>query len=131
MHLFNILTILYFSFPFVVFLMTWISRTIKVLIALPFLVSLFLILKKNSLVIVLKKQNKKRFFICFILIAFWVYLSGIGKTVYQNNDSYVRNGILEVLVSNSWPVVKRAHRTSPVCLGQSLLRQPDIIHLSP
>ena len=106
MHLFNILTILYFSFPFVVFLMTWISRTIKVLIALPFLVSLFLILKKNSLVIVLKKQNKKRFFICFILIAFWVYLSGIGKTVYQNNDSYVRNGILEVLVSNSWPVVK-------------------------
>ena len=57
MHLFNILTILYFSFPFVVFLMTWISRTIKVLIALPFLVSLFLILKKNYLVIVLKKQN--------------------------------------------------------------------------
>lgn len=38
-----------------------------------------------------------------LIIAFWVYLSGIGKFVFQNTDHDCRNPIFEILVNYSWP----------------------------
>ena len=43
----------------------------------------------------------------FILgvIAVWVYMSGIGKFVYQNNDHPIRNVLFNILVEYDWPVI--------------------------
>ena len=40
-----------------------------------------------------------------LIIAVWVYLSGIGRLTFQNADHYWRNTIFDLLVKKSWPVV--------------------------
>lgn len=40
-----------------------------------------------------------------IIIAFWVYFSGIGGMVFQNKDHWWRNEIFNLLVTKEWPVV--------------------------
>ncbi len=48
----------------------------------------------------------KILFICVVL-AVWVFYSGIGFHVYQNRDHYARNSIFEVLVEYPWPVYNK------------------------
>jgi len=45
----------------------------------------------------------KILFICIVL-AVWVYFSGIGFKVFQNSDHTVRNAIFEALVECDWPI---------------------------
>ena len=40
-----------------------------------------------------------------LIIALWVYFSGIGGMVYQNPDHIMRNGVFRILVNHKWPVV--------------------------
>jgi len=40
-----------------------------------------------------------------LIIALWVYFSGIGGMVYQNPDHIMRNGVFQILVNHKWPVV--------------------------
>lgn len=48
----------------------------------------------------------KILFICVVL-AVWVFYSGIGFHAYQNKDHYARNSIFEVLVEYQWPIYNR------------------------
>lgn len=41
----------------------------------------------------------------FVLIALWVYLSGIGGYCYQNKDHEIRSAIFRALVEYDWPVI--------------------------
>ena len=50
--------------------------------------------------------SKEKLIIAFAFILLWVYLSGIGKFVFQNSDHNCRNPIFEILVNYSWPVTK-------------------------
>lgn len=45
----------------------------------------------------------KILFICMVL-AVWVYYSGIGGKVFQNSDHSSRNAIFEILVQCRWPI---------------------------
>lgn len=53
----------------------------------------------------LNKNNVIRILFVLAVIALWVYMSGIGKFVYQNNDHPVRNTIFNILVEYDWPVI--------------------------
>lgn len=44
--------------------------------------------------------------IILLIIAVWVYFSGIGNFVWQNSDHRARNALYEMLVVNKWPVIK-------------------------
>lgn len=52
----------------------------------------------------LTRENLFKFLVICAVIAFWVYCSGIGRFVYQNDDHPYRNGIFELLVYADWPI---------------------------
>lgn len=66
-------------------------------------------ISKNSNVINIPEWNNKNIetlVFVLIIIGLWVYLSGIGKLVFQNTDHDCRNPIFEILVNYEWPVDK-------------------------
>lgn len=97
---------LYILLPFLIFLIGW----VKSIIAVPIIVILLFCYWKvcnNSVAIWIPGFNAENLIkIVFVLgtIALWVYMSGIGKFVYQNNDHSVRNTVFNILVEYDWPV---------------------------
>lgn len=49
--------------------------------------------------------NSKTLLKALVMIALWVYLSGIGGWCYQNGDHGARNAIFRALVEYDWPVI--------------------------
>lgn len=95
----------YVILPVIIFLATWLKPIFGIPLAVLVLVSLLMVFRKSPLFFEFNfKENGRCILIALVVIAVWVYLSGVQKTVYQNSDSYIRNGILEVLVNNKWPV---------------------------
>lgn len=102
---------LYLTLPILIFLFTW----LRWYWALPFGVLAAMAcgrvfmdtIQKNC--IDLKCPFKGRTVVyAVILIALWVYLSGIGGYCYQNSDHNVRNSIFHALVDCGWPVRNNA-----------------------
>jgi hypothetical protein len=52
------------------------------------------------------KQNLLKLIVALFAILVWVYLSGIGKFVWQNGDHPYRNAIFKLLVEREWPVAR-------------------------
>lgn len=95
----------YITLPIIIFLSTWIKPAIGIPLTVLVLFSLLLVFRKSPVLFDFNfKENWRCLLIAFVVIAVWVCFSGVQKTVYQNSDSYIRNGILEVLVKNEWPV---------------------------
>ncbi len=54
---------------------------------------------------------------CVLMLAAWVFLSGIGSFAYQTSDFEIRNAIFSDLISNRYPVIYHVEA------GSSLLPQ--------
>lgn len=99
---------LYVLLPIAIFLLGW----CRLYIAIPGVIVLafcWFRLNKKGNVLNLPKWNIKNIetlVFMFIIVALWVYLSGIGKLVFQNTDHDCRNPIFEILVNYEWPVNK-------------------------
>lgn len=52
------------------------------------------------------KSTVKKAVLIILVIAAWVFMSGIGGYACQTADHRARNGIFEVLVNEPWPVAK-------------------------
>lgn len=97
----------YLLLPFLIFVLGW----MKVYFAIPItaiLIFCYWKIWKESEALWIPKLSKDNVIkILFILgvIALWVYMSGIGKFVYQNTDHTARNAIFNILVDYDWPVV--------------------------
>ncbi len=96
----------YILLPFILFVMGW----FRIYLAIPILILLgicFFKLCKESASLWLPEWNRdniiKILCIC-VLVFLWVYMSGIGKYVFQNGDHTARNAIFEILVDYDWPV---------------------------
>ena len=96
----------YILLPFILFVMGW----FRIYLAIPILILLgicFFKLCKESASLWLPEWNRdniiKTLCIC-VLVFLWVYMSGIGKYVFQNGDHTARNAIFEILVDYDWPV---------------------------
>ncbi|MCQ2521367.1 MAG: hypothetical protein MJ105_03220 [Lachnospiraceae bacterium] len=63
------------------------------------------------------KKNVTKLVLAVLFIGVWVYLSGIGKFVWQNQDHEYRNTIFEMLVSHKWPVINGNGRGMSYYIG--------------
>ena len=106
----NILVYIYLALPTIIFFAGW----LKWYFALPFgLVAAVACVKgfSNSirdkcLIIDSSVDIEIRTLVkVLLLIALWVYISGIGGWCYQNKDHEVRNAIFRALVQYDWPVI--------------------------
>ena len=100
---------IYMALPVTIFILGW----VKLWISIPFLIvlgyTLFKLSKDHDSIIKMPEIGKKEIetmLIAFLIILVWVYCSGIGKFVFQNDDHLYRNGLFEMLVKHNWPVIK-------------------------
>lgn len=97
----------YILLPFLIFFLGW----IKLYIALPVVLILCYCFFKVCMEIPefwvpeWNRENITKVIFIIGIIAIWVYYSGIGKFVFQNNDHSIRNGIFNILVEYQWPVI--------------------------
>lgn len=100
------LAYLYIALPFLIFAAGW----MKIYIAIPTIIivgyCLWKIYQEAHKMWIPEFTKDNIIKICFIVfvIAMWVYMSGIGKFVFQNSDHTVRNTIFNLLVERKWPV---------------------------
>lgn len=96
----------YIFIPILCFLGGW----LKVWIAIPACIALIVICirivaNKNEAVWIPDNISLCNIIPVLVVIAFWVYLSGIGGMVFQNKDHWWRNEIFSLLVNKDWPVI--------------------------
>lgn len=98
----------YVLLPTILFFLGW----VKTWIAVPACLLLIWFWKKaieedtDLYLPVWDRKNIMRGIIIIMMIAVWVYFSGIGNLVWQNSDHKARNALYEMLVANQWPVIK-------------------------
>lgn len=100
---------LYIELPIAIFIIGWLDIKFSLLFMAVLLISGAIITFKHNDSFTFKinftRENIKVMAISGILIAFWVYLSGIGGLCFQTSDHTCRNAIFEMLVNEKWPVV--------------------------
>ena len=101
--------VVYIALPIVIFLLGWIKPLISIPATAVVIYCLYNILKDKDMLLNTVNITKRDFEIltlAFLIILFWVYFSGIGRFVFQNDDHVYRNAIFEMLVNNEWPIIK-------------------------
>lgn len=110
---------IYLSLPFFLFMMGWVKLYITVPALLIVIFCMRLVFRDAPKIWTPEITRDNIIKILFIIgiIAIWVYLSGIGKFVFQNEDHAYRNTIFNLLVEEKWPVA-----VSKISGGESSLR---------
>lgn len=99
------LAYLYMVLPFLIFAIGWMGKRFWIPIVTIVIICLIKTFKNSYNTISLQIIDYKKFLFILCIIGVWVYLSGIGKYVFQNEDHYTRNGIFEILVNYEWPII--------------------------
>ncbi len=104
---FYLLAYSYIAIPFLLFAMGWIKTIIAVPICVLVIIGIYKAAKSSTRLWV-PAWNKDLIVKCifiFLLISLWVYFSGVGTFVFQNVDHAYRNGIFQLLIDESWPII--------------------------
>lgn len=98
---------MYILLPFLIFTLGWMKFYIAIPIVFVLLFCFWKICKESEEMWIPKLSKDNLIKILFVLgiVALWVYMSGIGKFLYQNVDHGVRNTIFDILVQYDWPVI--------------------------
>lgn len=107
-NIINSLIYLYVFLPIMIFFIGW-TRWFISIPGMLILVFCWNRMSKDNPVLDLPEWNRKQaetFAFAVLVIFLWVYLSGIGKLVFQNLDHECRNPIFDILVNNFWPATK-------------------------
>lgn len=101
---------LYLLLPFIIFVLGWIKLWIAVPMVLLLGLCFFKMLQHGPRLWrpELNRNNIEKIVIIVGTICLWVYLSGIGRLVFQNTDHSARNAIFNILVEHNWPVLGTA-----------------------
>ncbi len=104
----NMLIYIYLALPTIIFIVGW----LKWYLALPFgLLAAFACIKgfsdsiQDKCLFIDNPVDIRILLKALLLIAVWVYISGIGGWCYQNSDHKARNAIFRALVEYNWPVI--------------------------
>lgn len=99
---------IYIFLPVFVFFAGWCRYYVSVPGCLLILAGLFSMCRDNMPCEGLNwnRSMVKKTVIIIMIIAVWVFLSGIGGYVWQTADHGARNGIFEALVREPWPVIR-------------------------
>lgn len=99
---------IYLCIPVVIFMLGWcrwyIGITASVLLAYCVVKCIREHRGLNSFEFIFGKHDILKILLALAFIMSWVWLSGIGKFVWQNSDHSCRNAMYELLVTHSWPV---------------------------
>lgn len=105
----NKYTYLYLCIPTILFLFGWCKFYIALIFSSILLIIFFTRYKlsKPNFVNIKKyiKENKKVIIVTLLISCVFVFISGIGGYVFQNEDHLYRNAVFDNLVYNGWPVV--------------------------
>lgn len=98
---------IYLLLPFIIFAAGWLKIWVAVIILLLLAFSIFKLIQHAPSLWrpEFTRDNIEKLIFIFGIICLWVYLSGIGKAVFQNSDHTARNAIFDILVKNDWPVM--------------------------
>ncbi len=98
---------LYLALPIIIFFAFWLKPIYSLPSIILILAALGRILLRDSTININKIdwESCKKLVFCLIIICIWVYLSGVGKFVYQNPDHPHRNAIFTTLVRGHWPII--------------------------
>lgn len=97
----------YLFLPFTIFAIGW----LKLWLSIPILIGLILLFLKmitDAPQLEMPRLDKRsviKLVVIVALVAVWVFFSGIGKFVFQNDDHNTRNVMFEMLVERSWPLI--------------------------
>lgn len=108
-HVMFISILLYMAIPITIFLLTWTRLLVSIPAVIILAISFYRIVKGRLTypkLTTFGKRERNLLIVAFVLIAIWVYFSGIGGFVFQNDDHRFRNGLFNMLVNNHWPVVQ-------------------------
>lgn len=104
----NILIYIYITLPTLIFIIGWmkwyLAFAFGILVAFA-CVKGFSDSIQDKCLINSDSADIRTFLKALLLIALWVYLSGIGGWCYQNSDHECRSAIFRALVEYDWPVV--------------------------
>lgn len=111
---------LYIILPIIIFMFGWLKLWIALLGTAIFCLFFYKmnasIEKRDDLI---NKNNIKYWILVLVIAGIWVYLSGIGSFVFQNDDYWVRNPIFRDLSTYQWPVMydlsKESHVVQQIC----------------
>lgn len=103
----SIVIYLYLALPTLIFMIGWLKWYWALLFGI---LTAFACVKvftdsMSDRCLMLGRTDIKIFMKALLIIALWVYLSGIGGWCCQNKDHEVRNAIFRALVNYDWPVV--------------------------
>lgn len=104
----TIISYLYIGIPFIIFLLGWCKWYVSCIGIAAVVYALYKVCNNDLNIsgIIWTKKNANQVIGVLLILAMWVYLSGIGGYAFQNSDHTVRNTIFETLVHNPWPVVR-------------------------
>ncbi|MBQ3834296.1 MAG: hypothetical protein II816_02100 [Elusimicrobia bacterium] len=105
-NLIPIVSYIYLALSTLIFVLNWCNLPTAFIGAVIILISLYFTCK-NAPEIWAPQTKKQKLFVAglFAIALLWVYLSGIGALVFQNEDHKCRNPLFELLVISDWPVV--------------------------
>lgn len=98
----------YVSFPVILFAFGWLHLYYAIPLTALLLAMGYFIMKdisKEAEVVLICKKNVFYWIVSAFVISLWVYISGIGRNVFQNYDFWVRNPIFRDLCTENWPVI--------------------------
>jgi len=101
------ISVIYIALPIFIFLAGWLRLAIAVPVCIIFLISLFLMIKNQPEPIKWHITKAQWYMVAasVIILALWVFFSGIGGFSFQNIDYHDRNAIFRDLIDRSWPVI--------------------------
>lgn len=101
------ISVIYIALPIFIFLAGWLRLLIAVPVCVIFLASLFLMIRNQPEPVKWYISKAQWFAVAasVIILALWVFLSGIGGFSFQNIDYHDRNAIFRDLIDRSWPVI--------------------------
>ncbi len=111
----------YLALPVLIFFLFWLKRPIGIPAALLVVLGVVICCREHQFPAITSivprtavSFHKGKIAAVFLLVTFWVILSGIGGYVWQNSDHSVRNEIFQVMVEQPWPVYSNTPEHTPL-----------------
>jgi hypothetical protein len=113
------ISILYLTFPFLLFTFGWLRLSIAIPIFLIILFTLYQLLKQSpreasNLESSIANYQLPTIAYCLLLTGTWIFLSGVGGYAFQNWDHHWRNAVFHDLINFDWPVYYTQPESGPV-----------------
>ncbi|MBL8051241.1 MAG: hypothetical protein JNM46_08470 [Anaerolineales bacterium] len=106
------ISILYLTFPFILFCFGWLRLSIAIPISLIIIFAIYQILKQPSPLSTFHFSKTTAF--CLLLTGTWLFLSGIGGYAFQNWDHHWRNAVFHDLINFDFPVYYSQPESGPI-----------------